>query len=299
MVTFSIRDLSELSGIKQHTIRMWEQRYSFLKPARFPNSLYRVYTVDDLHAVLNAALLSQNGIRISRVDAMPLEEKLLRASRVFDQQQRIIHELIIQMARMDVDGFEAALDTAVTNWGVHGAITQVLIPFCDMTGLLVINSTKNYVENILLVRQSIKQRIYAGIIDPAPGHRKARRVVFFLPPGELQELTLLCVQYLLQRDGYDTVYLGQQVPLSYVESICAQLKPGLIISHFARKPRSGKELCAFVGALPGSLPGTTFISIENALPLPHGAGSDYRHAAGISEVRSIVDATDVTEPVEG
>src|SRR5688500_3796634 len=104
MANFSINDLSELSGLKKHTIRVWEQRYSFLKPKR-SQSQHRSYTAEELVVLLDAALLNNNGYKVSLIDKMSLEKKLLAFSRMVDNQQKAVLELIIQMARMDAAAF--------------------------------------------------------------------------------------------------------------------------------------------------------------------------------------------------
>ena len=60
---FTIKDLENLSGIKAHTIRIWEQRYSFLKPKRSQTNI-RYYESDELKTLLNIALINNYGISI-------------------------------------------------------------------------------------------------------------------------------------------------------------------------------------------------------------------------------------------
>lgn len=112
MGNFTIKDLAEFSGVKQHTIRIWEHRYSFLQPQRSP-SLHRTYTSEELGMLLDVALLNKSGYRISSINKMSVEEKLQLAAKLSDQQKRVINELIVCMARMDVLHFEKAVNNSI------------------------------------------------------------------------------------------------------------------------------------------------------------------------------------------
>src|SRR5688500_19759408 len=105
MNQFTIKDLENLSGIKAHTIRIWEQRYHFLKPSR-TNTNIRYYTNEELRTVLNIALLNKYGFKISHIDKMKPEEineKILELNDNNAVQERIINSLIQQMAYLDME----------------------------------------------------------------------------------------------------------------------------------------------------------------------------------------------------
>ncbi|HVG42094.1 MAG TPA: MerR family transcriptional regulator [Chitinophagaceae bacterium] len=285
---FSIKDLAEFSGLKQHTIRIWEQRYSFLQPQRSQSS-HRTYTAEELNVLLDVVLLNQNGYKISRIDKMTLEEKLQIFSKVVDQQQKAVHELIIHMAKMDAEGFEMALDSCMLTWGIHVTIQQILLPFCNMVGLLQTNGTKNYVENIIVVQQIIKQKLYTGIEKATATVDKKEKVLLFLPPGELQEITMLYLQYVLKTNGYTTVYLGHQLTVSYLNMISQHTKPQYIITHITKRSSTNhKSLSDFVLKMPGQLPQTKFISIEKPLTPACNAHQQYMYAATLPDVFEIM-----------
>src|SRR5215510_13599677 len=107
MTRFTIKDLENLSGIKAHTIRIWEQRYSFLKPARTGTNI-RYYNNDDLKTILNISILNKYGFKISHIDKMPVQEvqrKVSELSIAGAQQERIVNELIQLMIDLDTTGF--------------------------------------------------------------------------------------------------------------------------------------------------------------------------------------------------
>lgn len=260
MGIFTIKDLAEFSGVKQHTIRIWEHRYAFLQPQR-SSSLHRTYTSEELRMLLDVALLNKSGYRISIINKMTLEEKLQLAEKIIDQQQRAINELIVSMAKMDVGHFEKTLDTSIATWGIHGALQKVIIPFCHKIGLLEKSFNKNYLENILLVRHIIKQKFYLGIEKAITDQPKNKLVVLFLSSGETQELPILSLQYALKLQGYQVIYLGP-IDGSKLETICRQCQPHFIITH-ATKKVNGTENIKAVEQLLGLSSVSKFISVEH------------------------------------
>src|SRR5690349_14975829 len=115
MNEFTIRDLENLSGIKAHTLRIWEQRYSFLRPKRTQTNI-RYYSNDELKVILNVALLNKYGYKISQIDKMngpELRQKVLGLNSTEAVQDRVIYELIQCMIDLDIEQFEAALDNFI------------------------------------------------------------------------------------------------------------------------------------------------------------------------------------------
>src|SRR6187200_1854278 len=120
MNAFTIKDIENLSGIKAHTIRIWEQRYSFLNPQRTGTNI-RFYTNEELKTVLNIALLNKYGYKISHIDKMKpdeLRDKLFSLSHIQAQQERMINELIQFMIDLDMDKFEELLNSHITSRGI-------------------------------------------------------------------------------------------------------------------------------------------------------------------------------------
>ena len=265
MGNFSINDLSELSGLKKHTIRVWEQRYSFLKPRR-QESQHRSYTAEELGVLLDAALLNHHGYRVSLIDKMTQEKKRHAFSRMADGREKAVHELIIQMARMDSDGFENALQAAVQTWGIHSTLQQQLLPFCERIGLLEGSYNKNYTENIILVRQSIVHKLVMGIGQANPGYSRNKTVLLF-HAAPAAEIPLLYVQYMLVMNGFRVLHIGQQPAIENLAGICGKLHPDFIVGYPAKGGSVVRSLEQFVAGLKKN---TLFFSIEQPLALQHG-----------------------------
>ena len=73
MLHYSIKDLEKLSGIKAHTLRIWEQRYGILKPER-TNTNIRLYSNQELKHILNIAILNNKGYKISKIAELSNEQ---------------------------------------------------------------------------------------------------------------------------------------------------------------------------------------------------------------------------------
>src|SRR6187402_2954929 len=138
MNVFTIKDLENLSGIKAHTIRIWEQRYRFLKPCRTETNI-RYYCGQELKTLLNISLLNKYGYRISHIDKMSGEELQARIGELTDpdaQQLRLVNELIAHMIDLDIAAFQRSLDAFILTNGIDQAISQVIFPFLHRIGIL-------------------------------------------------------------------------------------------------------------------------------------------------------------------
>lgn len=232
MNLFTIKDLENLSGIKAHTLRIWEQRYNFLKPKRtFTNIRY--YSNEELKTILNIALLNRYGFRISHIDKMApteIREKILSLSQTEAQQERIINELIRFMVDLDMDAFEAALSNYIVARGIERAITQIIFPFTEKIGVLWLTSHINPAQEHL-VFNVIRQKLMVGIESVRPSLKIQKTVLLFLPEGEYHELGLLFMYFLLKARGVTVLYLGSNVPVKDVEYVTNLKKPDYIYAH--------------------------------------------------------------------
>ena len=138
MNSFTIKDLENLSGIKAHTIRIWEQRYSFIKPERTDTNI-RYYSNDELKKILNVALLNKYGYKISHIDKMndgEIKEKILALNQMEALQERIVNELIQSMVDIDMERLEMILDKYIAVRGIEKTITQIIFPFLEKINIL-------------------------------------------------------------------------------------------------------------------------------------------------------------------
>lgn len=239
MNAFTIKDLENLSGIKAHTIRIWEQRYSFLNPLRTETNI-RSYSNSELQTVLNIALLNKYGYKISHINRMtPVEinEKVLSLSQVQAQQERLVNALIDRMMRIQMEEFESLLDGYIRVQGIEKTILEIVFPFLERIGILwvtnhIIPAQEHLVSNV------IRQKLIMGIEKTARPVPSAQSMLLFLPEGEHHEMSLLFIYYLLKSRGIKVLYLGANVPLKDVEYLAKIKSPDVLYTHLTSIPNN-------------------------------------------------------------
>ncbi len=232
MNAFTIKDLENLSGIKAHTIRIWEQRYDFLKPQRTTTNI-RYYTSEELKTILNISLLNKYGYKISHINKMELPEikkKLLSLGHSQAQQERIVNEMIQAMVDLDVDEFEKLLSDHIANRGIDRSINQIVFPFLERIGILWLTYHINPGQEHL-VSNIIRQKLIVGIENISSRLSSDKTTLLFLPESEYHEIGLLYLCYLLKSRGIKVLYLGANVPLKDLEYIVKLKKPDFLFTH--------------------------------------------------------------------
>jgi MerR family transcriptional regulator, light-induced transcriptional regulator len=232
MNAFTIKDLENLSGIKAHTIRVWEQRYSFLKPQRTRTNI-RFYNNQELKSLLNISLLHKHGYKISHIDRMKeheVKEKIRILAQSVAHEESMVNELIHYMIDLDMDRFEVVLDKYVMTWGIDKAIGHIIFPFLDRIGILWVTNHINPTQEHL-VTNIIRQKLIVGIESMVTAIRSDQTILLFLPEGEHHELGLLYIYYLLKSRGIKVLYLGADVPVKDIEYLCSVKRPDQLYTH--------------------------------------------------------------------
>lgn len=232
MNAFTIKDLENLSGIKAHTIRIWEQRYTFLKPRRTATNI-RYYSNEELKAVLNIALLNKYGYKISHIDRMAPEEissHILSLSDPRAVQERIINELVKEMVDMSIERFDQTISGFISARGIERAINQIIFPFLEKIGILWQTGHINPAQEHL-VSNLIRQKLITAIDQAGSPIAKEQTFLLFLPEGEYHELGLLFMHYLLRSRGLKVIYLGANVPVEDLAFVARIKQPDIIFTH--------------------------------------------------------------------
>lgn len=195
MNAFTIKDLENLSGIKAHTIRIWEQRYHFLKPQRTGTNI-RYYSNDELKTVLNIALLNKYGYKISHIDKMLPEEIRSRILTLGDAQaiqERIVNELVQEMVDMEIERFEKILTGYIASKGIERTVIQILFPFLEKIGILWVTGHINPAQEHL-VTNIIRQKLIVGIETCVSHLVKERTVLLFCrKENTMNSVFYLCI----------------------------------------------------------------------------------------------------------
>ena len=215
VAVYSIKDLEKLSGIKAHTIRIWEQRYGILEPQRTKTNI-RYYQDEDLKFLLNVALLNKNGIKISKIakmDDQELAEKVAAISEINFEDGTQLDALTISMIEMDEGKFDRIVNTNIEQIGFERTMMEVIYPFLDKLSLLWLTGSINPVQENF-ISYLIRQKIISAINNtPLNSGDKSEKIMLYLPEGERQELSLLFMHYLLKSRKKYVVYLGQDISL--------------------------------------------------------------------------------------
>lgn len=255
MSTFSIRDLEHLSGIKAHTIRIWEQRYELIKPKRTDTNI-RFYDDHDLKLILNVALLKENGVKISRIAEMTDGEMQREVLKLTERNLRYpeqIHSLTISMVDLDDERFEKIISTNILKLGFEKTMLNIIYPFLSKIGILwqtgAINpAQEHFISN--LVRQKL---IVAIDGQYAVTNSKAKKYLLYLPEGELHELSLLFADYIIKSRNNKTVYLGQSLPYMDLQSVYDIHRPDYIFTILTTVPGPA-EIQAYVDRISSNFP---------------------------------------------
>ena len=232
MKKFSISDIENLTGIKAHTIRVWEQRYNFFTPKRTETNI-RYYDDDDLCMFLNIATLNENGYKISKISKMDIEEinTLVRDLKEDHYNLNIqVQMLSNAMLKMDDEEFDEILDGFIEDLGMEEAISNIIFPFLRKVGFMwqvgIINPAHEHFATHK-IEQKIIQTTYQ---DKKRNKENGKRYLLFLPPNETHEVGLLFAQYILKTNGHQTLYLGQNLPFESIEEVNNYYEPDFAIS---------------------------------------------------------------------
>jgi methanogenic corrinoid protein MtbC1 len=231
MHSFTIKDLENLSGIRAHTLRVWEQRFDFLKPERTFSNI-RHYNNEELKSVLNVALLNKYGYKISliaKMSATEIKERVLTLNPIA-QQETVINDLVKAMVDFAIEDFESILEKYVAAKGLEKTITQIVFPYLEKIGILWMTNHINPAQEHM-VSNVIRQKIITAIDTCHVSFKLNKTFLLFLPENEFHELGLLFMHYLLKSRGVTVIYLGANIPIKDIELVAALKKPDYIYSH--------------------------------------------------------------------
>ena len=260
MSTYSIKDLEQLSGIKAHTLRVWEQRYHFIIPKRTETNI-RYYDGEDLKLVLNIALLKDNGYKISKIvtlDQREMHDEVLRLTEKNLRYPDQINALLLSMIDLDEDRLEKIVAANVLKLGFENMVLNIIYPFLSKIGVLwqtgsVNPAQEHFVSN--LIRQKMIVAIDGLYVPNGSYHNK---YLLYLPEGELHELTLLFTHYIIKARHNKVIYFGQNLPFDDLTTIYDIHQPKFIVTVITTNPPAGR-VQAYVDKLASSFPESTIL----------------------------------------
>lgn len=233
MVVYSIKDMENLSGVKAHTIRIWEKRYNIIQPKRTDTNI-RYYTDNDLRQLLNVCLLYKNGLKISKIAKLTTEEikeqvnEISGVSLSFEDQ---LDALMLFILDLDSFNFGKVMSQHIDQIGLERTMEEVIYPLMDKISLAwLAGSFQGAHESF--VTQIIKSKIQKEIESLEEKTSYEPKYLIFLTEGEKQELSLLYMHYLLKKNKCKVINLGNDITLVDIIASIQTLQPKFVFSIF-------------------------------------------------------------------
>ncbi len=236
---FSIKDLENLTGIKAHTIRIWEKRYNLLEPKRTETNI-RYYDLANFQKLLNVSYLNNNGYKISKIatiDSQKIPQLVREIATESNMESHAINAFKLSMLNFDQSLFYKTYDSLLNEKAFQDIFYNILIPFLKEIGLLWQTDTitpahEHFVST--LIRQKIL--VNTEKIQAKQMHTSNKTFVLYLPDNEIHELGLMFINYEIIRHGYRSIFLGPSVPIQSLRDIKNYYDEIIFVSYFTVKP---------------------------------------------------------------
>ncbi|MFC4740557.1 MerR family transcriptional regulator [Flavobacterium ponti] len=245
---FSIKDFENLSGIKAHTIRIWEKRYNILEPMRTDTNI-RCYDIKNLQKLLNIVLLHNYGYKISKIAQLKPEEIPLKVKEIISEKSANIHAIkSFKMAMMDFDHtlFFKTYNELLTHKSFREVFYEVFIPLMEEIGFLWQTETITPAHEHF-ISYLIKQKLLSETekIQSKQPTKHDKVFILFLPLNEIHELGLMYVNYEILNKGYKTIFLGENLPIDNLVDIKKYFEKITFVSYLTVEP-SANEIDEYI-----------------------------------------------------
>ena len=247
--TFSIKNLETFSGIKAHTLRIWEKRYNLLEPERTETNIRR-YSLDNLRKLLNVTLLYNHGFKISKISSLSLEEISDSVGNIAlkeNSEQIAINALKLAMINFDCELFNKTYDEFISHRKFEFIFMDVFMPLMKELGILwqtgAISAThEHFITNLIKQKIHVQTERVQLSIKKNTDHPV---FVLFLPENEIHELGILYLNYLTLSKGLRTILLGQSIQISSLENLYTYKKSFNFVTYLTVEPNK-KEIMPYL-----------------------------------------------------
>ncbi|MGA1545733.1 MAG: MerR family transcriptional regulator [Flavobacteriaceae bacterium] len=238
--TFSIKNLENLSGIKAHTLRIWEKRYNLLEPERTDTNIRR-YSLESLRKLLNVTLLYNHGFKISKIASLNQDEipKLVRSIALKSNSEQVaINAFKLSMINFDYELFDANYEEVLQHHDFDYLFMQVFMPLMKELGILwqtgaISPAHEHFITN--LVKQKI--HLQTEFLQKNKFEQNQHPIfVLFLPENEIHELGILYLNYLILSKGCRTIFLGQSLQTSSLQTLYSYETQYNFVSYLTVEP---------------------------------------------------------------
>lgn len=238
-VNFSIKDLENLTGIKAHTIRIWEKRYGLLQPNRSDTNI-RSYSLASLQKLLNISFLNNNGYKISKIAKLTSSEIPITVREIASRakvEDHAINAFKLAMLNFDQVLFYNTYNNLISSKSFKDIFYDVFLPLLNEIGLLWQTDTITPAHEHFLTSH-MKQKILLNIerlqsLEPKP---VSKTFILYLPDNEVHDIGLLFINYQLRSKGYHTIFLGESVPMDSLISVLEFFNEITFVSYFTVNP---------------------------------------------------------------
>lgn len=233
-MNYSIAELEKYTGIKAHTIRIWEQRYDVLTPHRTETNI-RYYDDDQLRRLLNVASLVRSGLRISKISRMSEGEvceaidKLAASGDSELMYLKDIGNLLTAALTFDEKLFQETFANCLIKYGLEDTYVHILNPLLTRTGLMWSTGEMNVCQEHF-ISNLVRQKLFTAADKLSNADRDAETWVLFLPDAEEHEIGLLYANFLIRQSGRKVIYLGQRVPFDEITGNVDRLRPDYMLT---------------------------------------------------------------------
>ena len=236
---FSIKDLENLSGIKAHTIRIWEKRYNLLKPLRTDTNI-RYYNLESLQKILNVSFLNNNGLKISKIASLKEKEIPTVAREIASRtalKNHAINSFKLAMMNFDQNLLYKSYNNLLQEKTFKQIFYEVFIPFLEELGMLWQTDTISPAHEHF-ISTFIKQKILVNIekLQNIDSLDSSKTFVLFLPDNEIHDIGLLFINYELTSKGFKSIFLGESVPMDSLIDLQKFYDNIVFVSYFTVKP---------------------------------------------------------------
>lgn len=233
MQTYSIADLEKLSGIKSHTIRIWEKRYNIVSPERTDTNI-RAYNDDQLKKILNISFLINNGLKISKIASLSLDElstKVISLTSSTDSFEAQINDFVICSLQFDEPLFDKTYNSLRKTHSLSYIYENIFIPTLRRIGALwssgeLFPAQEHFLSNL------IKQKFYHAIEEAESTIKRGKKAYLFLPPWEDHDFALLYSHMVLKENGFDVVNVGKTISFESILQCVDKIKPDILFTTF-------------------------------------------------------------------
>jgi len=247
MVVYSINDLEKLSGVKAHTIRIWEKRYGVITPKRTKTNI-RYYQDSDLQLLLNVAFLNKKGLKISKIACLSSSEIKARVAELTDVHEKFedqLDALTLAMFEFDAYNFNKILNHNIKQKGFRPTMMEVIYPLLDKISLMwIAGSIKNVHESF--ITQIVKRKILLAIESlNIEKNANKKKYLIYLPEKENHELSLYYLEFVLKEQGFNVLNIGMGIKSEDIIEASQSFKPDYIFT-IINESYEGKALQDYI-----------------------------------------------------